>query len=57
MENSKQEFYEALSVKQKARVELKIRKLLRESYRELPQESINPIRYQVASDIFKILKG
>lgn len=50
-----EQFYLSLSENQKAKVESKIKGMLRETYETLPQDSVDPIRWQVASDMFKIL--
>lgn len=50
-----EKFYNSLNESQKQRVESKIKVMLKESYETLPQSSVDMIRWQVASDIFKIL--
>lgn len=50
-----EQFYLSLSENQKEKVELKIKGMLRETYETLPQNSVDPIRWQVASDMFKLL--
>ena len=52
----KETFYNALSENQKNKVEEKVKRMLRESYESLPNESVSPIRHQVAFDMFKILQ-
>ncbi len=49
-------FYNALSESQKQKVESKLKVMLRESYESLPPPSVNLIRFQVASDLYQILK-
>ena len=53
--NKIEQFYMSLSESQKQKVESKIKGMLRETYETLPQENIDPIRWQVATDMFKIL--
>lgn len=57
MADKLEEFYNALSEEQKRRVEEKLVKLLKEAYDTLPHEKVNPMRHQVASDMYRILKG
>ena len=57
MDSKLEEFYHALSADKKAKVEAKVKAMLREQYDTLPPEKVNPMRYQVASDMFRILKG
>lgn len=52
-----EEFYNSLNEQQKQRVEDKLKHLLRETYDTLPEESVRPMRWQVASDMYQILKG
>ena len=59
-ENKKQsleDFYNALNEDQKFRVEEKLRTMLKEQQDSLPQGNVNAIRYQIASDMYQILKG
>ena len=57
MNNRLEEFYNALSAEKKARVEAKLRVMLKEQYDKLPPTQVNPMRYQIASDMYRILKG
>jgi hypothetical protein len=57
MGNRLEEFYHALSEEKKAKVEVKVKRMLKEQYDNLPPEEVNPMRYQVASDMYRILKG
>lgn len=57
MGNRLEEFYHALSEEKKARVEAKLKVMLKEQYDIAPPEKVNPMRYQIASDMFRILKG
>jgi len=58
MSNKKlEEFYNALSEDQRARVEDKVKRMLKETLNVLPESNVNLIRFQVASDMFQILKG
>jgi hypothetical protein len=50
-------FYNALSETQKSKVEDKLKGMLRENYASLPEESVTPIRYRVAADMFQVLQG
>lgn len=50
-----EKFYNALNETQKQRVESKIKVMLKESYETLPQSSVDMIRWQVATDLFKLL--
>ena len=52
-----EDFYMALNEVQKAKVETKLKVRLREQLNELPSERVNALRYQIASDMFRILKG
>lgn len=52
-----EDFYNALSDSQKNRVEMKLKNILRESFDSLPENNVKLIRYQIASDMFQILKG
>jgi hypothetical protein len=52
-----EDFYQALNEDQKSKVEDKLRKLLNEGYNTLPAANVNSVRYQIASDMFQILKG
>ncbi len=52
-----EDFYYALSEVQKAKVEAKLTVMLREQISTLPSEKVNTIRYQIASDMFRVLKG
>ena len=52
-----EEFYNALNEVQKQRVEEKLKIMLKENYGTLSGDSLNPIRYRVAADLFQILKG
>lgn len=52
-----EDFYNALNEIQKAKVEVKLSTMLREQIGILPLERVNALRYQVAADMFRILKG
>jgi len=55
--NKLEDFYNALSEVQRQRVEDKLKGMLKETYDTLPQQQVNPMRFQLASDMFRILKG
>jgi len=57
MSNRLEEFYHALSEEKKQKVEAKLKVMLKEQYDKLPPTQVNPMRYQIASDMFRILKG
>jgi len=57
MDRKLEEFYNALSEEKKSRVEAKLQQLLKEQKDTLPQERVNAMRYQIASDMYRILKG
>ena len=52
-----EDFYNSLNEAQKTKVEAKLKTLLKESMETLPFDKVNQMRYQVASDMFQILKG
>lgn len=52
-----EDFYNSLNESQKFKVEEKLRLLLKEGYSTVALNKTNPMRYQIASDMFQILKG
>jgi hypothetical protein len=52
-----EDFYNALNEQQKQRVEAKIKTLLKENYDTLPPTNVDLMRWQVASDIYRVLNG
>lgn len=52
-----EEFYNALNESQKTRIEAKLKNMLRESYDSLPKSNVDLIRWQIAQDMFRIIKG
>ncbi len=57
MSNRLEDFYNALSEEKKKHVEDKLKTMLKEQYDSLPSTQVNPMRYQIASDMYRILKG
>ena len=57
-ERKLEEFYNSLNEIQRNRVENKLDTILGSADRKIIQEkNINTIRYQIASDMFQLLKG
>ena len=52
-----EDFYNSLNENQKNRVENKVNMILKESVDTLPKSNVDLIRYQIAMDMFQILRG